>query len=285
MSTAEIRRTRVRVDARARAMTPQIVALLQRHAQLVEARALAAARRKRAMAATKQLLRKADTPSKIEADLARLFEVYGLRQLRSSAERTAGKRVEVPRTYAARLAERSIFTARQVLARTTVEMTRSVNKVIADGLASDPPATEAEIAKRIREQFHGRGGGRVAEVKETDATVTTGRTKRLSVNNGTAWWVSSERARTIAQTEVGEAEEAGKVAGYEAVGASHMRWRSRQWPQGRHQSMDGQVVAIGEKFVYPDGSKGAYPRSPDSPVRHRVNCHCTTVPVFEDIIQ
>jgi len=283
MTTAEVKRTQARVEKRANAMTPQVLAMLQRHAQLIEKRALAAAKRKRKLRSPKDLLRKADTLDKIERDLAKIIEVYGLRQLEDSMRRTAKTKVDVPERYTVQLAKQSIFTARRLLARTTKEMTRSVNQVIVDGLAEDPPATEGMIAKRIREQFHGRGGGRVADVKEADMTVTTGRTAMLSTDNGAAWWVSSERARTIAVTEVGEAEEAGKVAGYEAVGASHMKWRSRQWPQGRHQSMDGQTVAIGKKFKYPDGSTGSYPRSPDSPVGHRVNCHCTTVPVFKDV--
>lgn len=278
MSIREINRTRARVDTGARAMAPAVHAVLLRYAALLERKAMAAARRKRPIARSR-VLRKADTLSKVERDLARVIEVYGLQQAEGAAKRVAD--APLPETYLRELSRRSIFTAKRMLARTEQGVTESVNRVIVDGLAEDPPATVSDIAKRIREQFHGVGGGRAAEATESDVTVRTGTTKRLSTERGVTYWISSERAATIARTEVGEAEEAGKVAGYEALGAEELEWIARKWPQGRHQSMHGQRVKIGEKFKYPDGRTGSYPRSPDSPVGHRVNCHCTTKPVFK----
>ena len=277
MSERELRAAASRIDARSRPLARDVLALLQRFAKLVEWRAIEAARRKATLPMPRVRLAKADTDDSLEAELARILRVYGSQQAGDAAKRVGAD--GVPDEFVQRLAKRAVYTAQQILARTNAEVTRSVNRVIVEGLAEDPPATVADIAKRIREQFHGAGAGAPGSV--TDRTVRTGRTERLSTDKGVLYWISSERAATIARTEIGEAEESGKVAGYEAIGAWGMEWLSRQWPQGRHQTMNGKKVRMGAKFQYPDGSTGSYPRSPDSPVKHRVNCQCTTKPIFK----
>lgn len=277
MSERELQRTNRRIEARVRAMTPALLAIFRRWAQLFERRAMRAGRARKRMRAR---IAKADTPNKIQKDLETLLRIYGVRQAQSAAKQVGA--TDIPKTHVQEIESRAVYTAKHLLVKMEKEATRSVNRVIVDSMNEDPPATVDQIARRIRWQFHGQTGGRAQNVRETDATVMTGQTKRLSVNNGVMYAISSERAATIAHTEIGEAEESGKVAGYEALGATHIEWISKQWPQGRHQSMNGQRVKIGKKFRYPDGARGSYPRSPDSPVGHRVNCACTTKPIFAD---
>jgi len=260
-------------------MAQEVLKILRRFALLSERRALAAVRARRKLTPPSRRLAKADTPESLADELARIIRVFGLQQAQSSAKRVGAE--GVPDPYVQRLGRQSIFTAKRILAWTDEEITASVNRIIVEGMSETPPATVGDIAKRIREQYHGAGGA-VGSVGEIDRTVRTGRTTQYSVDSGTMYSISSERAAAIAQTEIGEAEESGKVAGYEAIGVWGMKWLSRQWSQGRHQSMNGQVVKLGTKFRYPDGARGSYPRSPDSPVGHRVNCQCTTVPVFKE---
>ena len=85
------------------------------------------------------------------------------------------------------------------------------------------------------------------------------------------------RADRIAQTEVSGAYHFGIQNSYERVGIQAKQWLTSQRPNVRpsHQTMEGQIVALGESFITGDGNSMQFPGDPNAPVGERVNENCT----------
>lgn len=138
-----------------------------------------------------------------------------------------------------------------------------------------------EVARRIRSQMHGQAGGSIEDVREQ--RTLPGTSLRYQTDEGTLYALSSERAATIARTEIGRAQSIAQDAAYQAVGVWGYEWLSiRDGRSGRgHGLMHGQVVKRGQKFRFPDGNKCSYPRSPDCPKEHAINCRCDFKPLLK----
>jgi hypothetical protein len=147
-----------------------------------------------------------------------------------------------------------------------------------------------EVARRIRTQFHGRAGGSVEETREQRTIPGTSTRYRLdderfpARGQGRALYaLSSERAATIARTEIGRAQSRAQDAAYQAVGVWGYEWLAiRDGRSGRgHGSMHGMVAKLGTKFRFPDGNTCSYPRALDCPKEHAINCRCDFKPLLK----
>lgn len=101
-------------------------------------------------------------------------------------------------------------------------------------------------------------------------------------------FLNRKRARTVARTEIGKANQKGQLYGYESSGRSAgKRWNDSQiydeTPNAvRHSHrIDGQVVALNEKFKLTDGERAEHPLDPALSVGNIVNCRCFMTPVKE----
>jgi hypothetical protein len=147
-----------------------------------------------------------------------------------------------------------------------------------------------EVARRIRSQMHGQAGGSIEDVREQRTIPGTSLRYRLDDERFPArgqgrmlYALSSERAATIARTEIGRAQSIAQDAAYQAVGVWGYEWLAiRDGRSGRgHGLMHGQVVKRGQKFRFPDGNKCSYPRSMDCPKEHAINCRCDFKPLLK----
>jgi len=88
-------------------------------------------------------------------------------------------------------------------------------------------------------------------------------------------------AERIARTETGGLYNAGSLDVYKEAGIEEHEWLTAEDDRVRpdHEAMDGVVVALGENFVLPDGSRGEYPGAIDD-VGQVCNCRCVTRPIF-----
>lgn len=91
------------------------------------------------------------------------------------------------------------------------------------------------------------------------------------------------RARTIARTEVGIANQTGQLEGFRQSGiVERKRWRtSRINTRDSHAATDGQTVELGQRFELGSGATAEHPLDPSLPASDIVNCRCFVVPVFE----
>lgn len=65
---------------------------------------------------------------------------------------------------------------------------------------------------------------------------------------------------------------AGKIAGTDITKTwKHTPRTTERW---QHRKMQGQEVGFEESFLAPDGTKLRYPRDPDAPASHTLNCFC-----------
>lgn len=90
--------------------------------------------------------------------------------------------------------------------------------------------------------------------------------------------IVSNRAPTIARTEVGGAINDSRQAGFIAEGFKQIEWLSAQDEKVRptHQ-IDGETIEIGQQF-----SNGlVYPNDPNGPPEEVINCRCLALPVFD----
>jgi hypothetical protein len=92
-----------------------------------------------------------------------------------------------------------------------------------------------------------------------------------------------KRALTIVRTEVGAAFSTAAQARFEQA-APHLPGLEKQWRRSgkihsrmTHDLADGQVVPVDKPFKV-GGVSIMYPRAPDIPVGHRVNCGCESLP-------
>jgi len=89
--------------------------------------------------------------------------------------------------------------------------------------------------------------------------------------------LSVQRARTIARTEIGAAQNAGLLGAAEAHGVSvHKRWAAVEDERTRasHHAADGQIVAQSARFKVGE-TYLEYPGDPKGPAGEIINCRCT----------
>jgi hypothetical protein len=99
---------------------------------------------------------------------------------------------------------------------------------------------------------------------------------------GRRYVVPWHRAELIARTETVRAENAGRLAGYEATGVRTLEWVA--FDDGRsgdrhHERLDGVRVQAGETWRTPLGNRLRYPGDPAAPIRDTANCRCTVRPI------
>jgi SPP1 gp7 family putative phage head morphogenesis protein len=94
------------------------------------------------------------------------------------------------------------------------------------------------------------------------------------------------RALTIARTETTRAVSGGTDYALQAAADEGIIVK-RQWLSARdaavrdsHREMDGQEVAVGERFVSPGGRKASHPGGFGIPGED-INCRCTVLPVVD----
>lgn len=144
------------------------------------------------------------------------------------------------------------------------ERVRESVRGIVDGAASEGLST-GELARRIARTIH------AVEPEEGGEP-------------GRAYVFSFERAEVIARTEMGQAENTGKMVGFEALGVEEIEWLA--YGDGRsgdrhHERMDGKRIKLGGTFTTPLGNRLRYPCDTSGPAEDVVNCRCTVraVPV------
>lgn len=88
--------------------------------------------------------------------------------------------------------------------------------------------------------------------------------------------ISTNRARTIARTEIVGASNEGSAIAINRSGFKEKQWFTamdeRVRPQ--HQMMHGTVVRVGEAWVFPDGSSVRHPGDYKGPAHQVINCRC-----------
>jgi len=135
------------------------------------------------------------------------------------------------------------------------DVRESVRALILEGMRDG--MSTGEIARRIRSQWHDKGGDKLT--------------------------FSPERAAIIAQTELAQVENTAIVAGYEMTGIKKIEWLA--FSDGRsgdrhHERMNGKIIKLGGYFRLPSGAKLRYPGDPLGPIGETINCRCSTAPVI-----
>jgi hypothetical protein len=170
-----------------------------------------------------------------------------------------------------------------VYARTNKAASASVNRLLADAAKEEPRPSAGEVARRIRQQFHGAGAGRITG--QADLPTSAGALTRYSTEEGTQYAFSAERAALIARTELGKAANNGLAEGYAVAGVKEIEWIA--YSDGRsgdrhHERMDGKKRRMdGPLFKTPLGNECRWPHDPRLPVRDVANCRCTVAPVIK----
>ena len=143
-------------------------------------------------------------------------------------------------------------------------------------LTEDPPPTANEIARRLKTQHF------------THPSKWTKRDRGLlkPLSSSVTAFGLSQRARTIARTEVSRARNAGKVEGMKMAGFTHYKWVSYNDARSRkgHAAMNGQKRKIGKPFKNKETKiEILYPGDPAAPPSETINCRCTVVPVIKSV--
>jgi hypothetical protein len=94
------------------------------------------------------------------------------------------------------------------------------------------------------------------------------------------------RAKTIARTEIGMANQSGTQAGFSQSGVVERKtWNtSRDGRVRDSHRIDGQEVALDEDFVLLDGDRGPYPLARTLDVSNIANCRCFMTPVISGLV-
>lgn len=250
------------IDARARAMAPTLERALRRYARHELEKELA------------RKIAKADDADWLTEELRRILQLYGVRQY-SEAGRSVGWVVEPQ-------ALRDFLASKEVMLQGLTDDVRAsvreaTRRLILDAVKETPQPSAGELARRIRTQLLGDGGGRIIGSAQVGGAGVLP-TDRLWTEDGSLYAVSSERAALIARTELAQAENSGIFDGYAATGVDEIEWISyRDGKSGdrRHDLMHGKRIKLGEYFTTPLGNQLRYPGDPSAPIKETANCRCT----------
>lgn len=276
------RETQRRIESRAEGFARALTSWLQRMA--VREAAIAAKEIK--TRAGRERLAKAAADDKLEAELRRLMQAYGLREMATGAGMAAATTRQPPPLLRPSAVDDFLASheprLQRIIAETRVAARLSVRDLIRNALKEQPVPGVGEITRRIRAQFHGEAGG-VLDGMARDPSRSVLPTTLAGTDEGVLYAFSGQRARLIARTEMRIASSTGAVKGYEAMGVKRIEWiaitRDRRSGDREHWKMDGEEVEIGEDFTLPDGTKMKHPGDPSAPVGHLANCRCSIAPV------
>jgi hypothetical protein len=201
------------------------------------------------------------------SDLARLLRLFGLARATDAAGEEIGGLIRGDRAPALAEAGRLVAGAtRWVDLATEIEGTMrarladAVGSIITD--AATRGQTVGDVTRRLATEI--RAAPRSPEDDDERAILS---------------W---SRAETIARTEMGRAENQGRLSAYEATGVEELEWIA--YSDGRsgdrhHERLDGVRIRRGETWRTPLGNRLRSPGDPTAPVEDTANCRCTMRPV------
>ncbi len=93
---------------------------------------------------------------------------------------------------------------------------------------------------------------------------------------------SAKRAKAIARTEIGKANQQGQLVGMETSQVVREKeWNTSQDGRVRDSHLiDGQTVLLADEFTLNSGSRAQHPLDPSLPAADLVNCRCFMTPVI-----
>lgn len=205
-----------------------------------------------------------------EGDLVRLLRMFGVARATDAAGEELGGLLRGDRRPAlARVGElitdgqRWVDLAADILASTRTRLADAVRTIVTD--AQERGQTLGDLTRRLATEI-------VAAPARPEDEADDDRRHVLS-------WA---RAETIARTETARAENAGRLAAYDATGVEELEWIA--YSDGRsgdrhHERLDGVRIRRGETWRTPLGNRLRYPGDPSAPVEDTANCRCTMRPV------
>jgi predicted phage terminase large subunit-like protein len=286
--------TRRKVEARAETFATQLGRWLQKYARRAAKREADHILRNglRAPPGAVDLQKSVTSWPDLDEELLRLFRLFGLRQFNAGArgaQAVVGRdtRTIIPAEYIDEYLLEHTVKLKQIALESEKAVRKSVQLVIVDALREERTPSPGDIARRIKNQFHGAparlgppGGEVILEETGVGAPKVLP-TERYSTDRGTLYAFSSERAALIARTELVQAENAGQFSGYAASGVETKMWLAytdgRSGPRN-HDEMNRVEVPIGDYFELPDGTRMRFPGDPRAPIYHLANCRCSIAP-------
>jgi len=224
----------------------------------------------------------AASPERLKQELASIIGRFSKRQIDDAIIKETGGinapiefRVDVVADYMA--AKEPLL--QKIIDDTRIDVRNSIRELITSAFGESRTPSSGEIARRIRNQFHGSGFVPGVDSDFEAAPILGSRVSKTPT--GTLYAFSSERAQLIARTEMVQAQNTGTMAGYVATGVERIRWLSyRDGRSGRgHDEMYRKTTPVGTPFILPDGTPMRYPGDPRAPIKHTANCRCTIAPV------
>lgn len=206
-------------------------------------------------------------------DLSRILMAFGLRRAAGAAQASgfsispalladavAGKPVKI--VVFQEIQRQALQSAIQISRETRSRIRGEVNEIMRDGV--NRGLTTGEITRRIAMDL------RVTEVDPENP------------DQSKTYAFSWARAELIARTELVQAENTGRMAGFAATGVDELEWLA--YSDGRsgdrhHEKLDGVRFRRGDTVLTPLGNRVRYPGDPLAPIEETANCRCTVVPV------
>jgi hypothetical protein len=218
---------------------------------------------------------KADGPvdeyGRLDVDLVELLTRFGLRAFADSVNGTAGEVIIPPQQVRDAMQGKDVRIkwfwemrngieqrTETILAEQRDNVREYVRSIVVGAMDESPHPSAGEVARRIR--------------------------NTLYAADGAVYSFSSERAAVIARTEIGQAQARGEMEGYVLTSRpdDEIEWLSMSGGGRGHELMNGKRITIADVqsadtsrwFRLPDGTRMRYPRDPDAPIGHTINCRC-----------
>ena len=250
-------------EARALAMRAQLRRLLGRIAAHEGAAAMRGLARGGVLKQERADPRRHTLGDDFDLELLRLFEAFGLRQLRDGAVMGAAQGgLSLGTAWDLRPGVRDRFIADKQIkvvemrAETKRIVDETVRRITRDADAETPRPSLGDVARRLQLQLPQTGA------------------------------YTPARAERIARTEVGTAIESGRREGFLVAGVRHHKWVSLQIPgrtRGSHFRAHGQVQPINRPYRFRGENGGEvvlwHPKDASGPPEEVINCMCADSPV------
>jgi len=299
-------RTRAAVDARARAMAPQMQRLLMRVGARELERTLHVRRGTVALAKgsesgassreTEQSARYFDAADPLEVELLELLMRYGVRQFSEAADSAAaatGGTWRLPPSLMGDIAEEKQNKVILIMESTTWEVREAIKRLVVEAERESPRPSSSELARRIARTWFGPPSdispGR-GTAEEARVTADWRRTQRDIEGGSRESLFSFERSYVIARTELQQVEVAGAARGYTDSGVEVVGWLAfpNDGRSGRreHWRMNGETITVAamngkdssQWFELPSGIRCPYPGWIGLPASDAVSCRCGLAP-------
>ena len=308
VQTREIRER----EKRARAFEAALAAWLARYGRHQELR-IRRAMERRGIRAGVEITKAKTTLGSLEDELRDLYMRFGLQQVEAGAKRWSanlGSKFVATPELKARYA-RSVENKVRLMFRRNKKMVRqSLQTIVIDALQEFPRPTINEVTRRIAIQFHGDPGQKqraAAQARQREILAIMDRERGEGRRRARPELMAAlraaqddeqdntlfgrARARAIARTELGDADTAGALEGFEAVGVERASWLARSndgrsgkrmhYKMNDHKPIPVKDLAGSDRSKYfklPSGARGRRPMDPMLPVGERVNCRCVLLP-------